>query len=106
MDKLDAIFLKQETLQKKLGTDVSTQEFYTMMTLAAIDELCEALRETPWKPWKKQQTLNTELVKEELVDVLHFFVNLCIAVGLDSQELYQMYYKKNLVNEKRKQEGY
>jgi dimeric dUTPase (all-alpha-NTP-PPase superfamily) len=76
------------------------------MILATIDELMEVLRETPWKPWKKQQSWNIHKIREELIDVLHFFVNLCLAAGIGSNQLHKMYLDKNKINNKRQDEGY
>ena len=37
-------------------------------------------------------------LKEELVDVLHFFVSLCLRSGMDAEELYARYLDKNREN--------
>jgi dimeric dUTPase (all-alpha-NTP-PPase superfamily) len=76
------------------------------MTLANIDEITETLRETPWKPWKKHQVFNKNNYKKELADELHFFINRCLAVNMGSKELYKLYKDKNIINKKRKSEGY
>jgi len=77
-DKLDILFDKQLNLQKKLGeypfkNFKHKQQFINLNTLAAIDELLEALHETSWKNpkyikcgWKKTQNFNEEKFKEEL----------------------------------------
>ncbi len=56
-------------------------------TLACLDELHEALRETRWKPWKsdpgKGPTLDGHrALKRELVDALLFYLNLVLASGM------------------------
>ena len=103
---LEVMFQKQEQLQAKLKNNVRSQEFISSMTLACIDELMEALRETPWKPWKKQQAFNEEKFKEELIDAWHFIINLSLASGMTSNELYQRFMEKNKTNFKRQNEGY
>jgi len=115
-DKLKLIFDKQANLQDKLyGLDnlIKNQEFINVNILAMLDELSEVLRETEWKNpnkikygWKKTQKFNEENFKEELVDLLHFFINLCIASGMDDNELLFRYINKNKVNHKRKESGY
>ena len=58
MDKLERLFGLQEDLQKRFSHGVNlvgNQEYITSMTVALIDEAMEAIRETPWKYWKKQQ---------------------------------------------------
>ena len=103
---LEVMFQKQEQLQAKLKNNVRSQEFISSMTLACIDELMEALRETPWKPWKKRQAFNEEKFKEELIDAWHFIINLSLASGMTSNELYQRFMEKNKTNFKRQNEGY
>jgi dimeric dUTPase (all-alpha-NTP-PPase superfamily) len=107
-ERLHGMFKKQIELQVKLGNNdlVGNQKFITEMTLAAVDELMEALRETPWKSWKKNQELNKEAFKEELIDVWHFLINLSLAAGMTSEEVYVRFLCKNKINENRKKEGY
>ncbi len=76
------------------------------MTMAAIDELMEAIRETPWKPWKKQQTLNAENFKAEIIDLWHFVINLSLAAGFDAQSLHTNFIIKNKENHKRQDNDY
>ncbi len=104
-DKLDLMFKHQTKLQQSLRVKFD-QGYYNIMTLALIDEAMESLRETPWKPWKNKQKLNKVLLKEELVDLFHFFMNLCIFAGMSSLELYQKYMIKNEENFKRQKDGY
>jgi len=104
---LHAMFDKQYALQERLGNEpIHNQKFITEMTIAAIDELMEALRETPWKSWKKKQKYNKEEFKNELIDVWHFLINLSIASGMTSTETYARFMLKNKENHKRQSEGY
>jgi dimeric dUTPase (all-alpha-NTP-PPase superfamily) len=104
-DKLEQIFNMQLALQLKLGVKFD-QDYINIMTLACEQELHEALRETPWKPWKKQQTFNRDNYKKELIDALHFFINLCLAGGITAEDLYEAYIEKNKENYVRKESGY
>ena len=106
---LREIFTKQINLQVKLGVKdkiVGDQNYINEMSIALIDEVMEALRETPWKSWKKGQEFNQENFKNELIDAWHFLVNLSLASGMTSQEVFDRYIEKNKVNHKRKEEGY
>lgn len=85
---------------------VMNQEYITMMTLACIDELLEALHETPWKPWKKNQAFSRELFCKELIDAWHFLINLSLAAGMTSDDIHQLYLNKNKINHSRHDEGY
>ena len=105
-DRLSTMFKMQRSLQEFLGIDMTTQSYIDMNFMALSDELHEFLRETPWKPWKKQQSLNTDNAKDELVDMFHFYMNLCMSVGMDPDELYERYKMKNIENIGRQKRGY
>jgi len=108
-DKLSDLFKIQMDLQIKLGNNkkvIWNQEYINNMSLALIDEILEALRETPWKPWKKQQSLNKERYKEEIIDAWNFLINLSLAAGMTSNEIYERFIDKNKINHKRKETGY
>jgi len=107
VDKLEELFMLQTRMQERLGTKPHhNQEFINVMTLAAIDELMEAIRETPWKPWKKQQTLNSEKFQKEIVDLWHFVINLSLAAGFNAESLHLGFLEKNKENNKRQDENY
>jgi len=103
---LHDMFLKQTNLQEKLGNDVNSQAFINEMILCTVDELMEALRETPWKSWKKNQELHTEKFKEEIIDIWHFIINLSLASGMGPQEVYDRFINKNKINIKRQEDNY
>jgi len=109
MDMLREMFLKQLDLQKKLGVSneiVGNQEYINIQALALIDEIMEALRETPWKPWKKNQEFNQAKFKEELIDAWHFLINLSLSAGMTSLEVFERYLAKNKTNYNRVEENY
>ena len=47
-----------------------------------------------------------EEFKEELSDVLHYFVEICVLSGITLEELFESYMKKGQVNEQRILSGY
>lgn len=106
-DKLDIIFEKQKSFNEDLinNRDIrfSQQEWLQKQSLALIAELCEMLNEANFKWWKNPKPINEADLKEELVDVLHFYVSLCITAGMDANELYTLYLQKNEENFKRQQ---
>jgi dimeric dUTPase (all-alpha-NTP-PPase superfamily) len=104
-DKLDMMFLLQKDLQKQFNVKFD-QNYKNMMVLAAIDELTEFLHETPWKPWKKNQVLNNDKAQDELVDLFHFFMNLCISSDMTPDILYKKYLDKQNTNVQRNKDGY
>lgn len=119
-DPLSVIFFYQNGLQERLGTwdkvDSSPsmrQQFINQMAIAMQEEIIEVIRETAYKNpdfvpfgWKKTQLGDPEKFKEELVDLLHFFVNMCIISGMGPQELCARYLAKNKINHTRQDSGY
>ena len=110
-DKLDIMMKMQKELQEKLavkkfGKLEFNQEYINNNMIALVDELFEALRETPFKYWKKNQQLNIEAARKEAIDSFHFFMNFLIGLGIDSEMLYKMYCEKNKINHDRIKEGY
>ena len=75
-----------------------------------ISELSEILDEVQFKWWKDPQPIDEAKLHEELVDLLHFFVSMCLKAGMTSEMLYQGYIEKNSENFRRQKgesrEGY
>jgi len=69
--------------------------------LAIISELAELINEVNFKWWKNPKPVNEAAVKEELADILHFFVSMCLKMGMTADELHRMYMMKNEENFKR-----
>jgi hypothetical protein len=84
-------------------------EYVRMNILAALDELHEALNETPWKPWADDnEGINEEQFTGEIVDALHFIAN-ALAVGapdVNGKELAARYNSKVHRNAWRWRDGY
>lgn len=109
MDKLEKIFAMQKQLNEDIASrrdlgDISKEEWIQKQTLAMISELSELLDEVNFKWWKNKKPVDDQLVKEELVDILHFFVSMCLVYDMDADELCSMYMDKNKENFDR-QEG-
>lgn len=66
--------------------DEQRVEFIRWNVLALEDELHEMLQEVGWKPWATNRQINTEAALKELVDALHFFLNLIMAIGSNDRE--------------------
>ncbi|MEG2687772.1 MAG: dUTPase [Clostridia bacterium] len=106
MDKLDIIFAMQEKFDqdviKNRGLqDITPEQWIQKQTLAMLSELAELLAEVNFKWWKNPKEINHDNVKEELVDILHFFTGMCNRSGMGSEELYARYLAKNEENFKR-----
>lgn len=108
----DALRLQDELQQKSYGYTISEMsdknriEFIRWNVLALEDELHEALGETGWKPWQTSKHINREAFKGELVDALHFFLNLMLAGDITAEELLAGYLDKREKNAKRQEDGY
>jgi len=103
MDRLEKIFEMQKMLNddiriKRNLDGISKEEWIQKQTLAMISELSELLDEVNFKWWKNKKKVNEQLVKEELVDILHFFVSMCLVYDMDAEELFSMYMDKNKEN--------
>lgn len=71
-----------------------------------------------WKRWKKAHNTYDKIkfsdlskrdqleCKFEIIDILHFFMNYAISVGMTPEEMYNMYMSKNKENRDRQSRGY
>ena len=103
VDKLATIFKMQksfddEVIERRNLQGISACEWLQKQTLAMVSELAELLDEVNFKWWKNPKEINYDNVKEELVDILHFFVGTCIKTGMDGNELLERYLAKNKEN--------
>lgn len=104
----------QAILQKGYNKGVPLEEmpeeekpiFIKDMVISLEDELHELLREVGWKPWASSRHVNRDAAVGELVDAFHFFMNLCLVLGVDEQELFTGYLQKNKINQSRQASGY
>lgn len=114
---LDEIFERQLQLQiGSMGIDPATvsgaqRYIYLLNNLEGIaDELAEARAETNWKMWTTGSELGTfhdrDAFVKELVDLLHFLVNLLLLANATADEVYNRYMAKAAVNARRQDDGY
>ena len=87
MDKLDVIFAMQEKFDqdviKNRGLqDVTPEQWIQKQTLAMLSELAELIAEVNFKWWKNPKPVDIGNVREELVDILHFFVGMSTSSSL------------------------
>lgn len=115
MDRLQHIFELQASLDEeiKVGHRLPEWDLASWIqkeAMAIIVELGELLEEVNFKWWKVPRPIDREAIKEELVDILHFFVSMCLKAGISAEELYQAYLAKNAENFRRQRgmsrEGY
>jgi hypothetical protein len=124
-DMLEMIFTRQTELMKKyhqieaekgllLTPDVPVdidshlgQARLKDFAWRITEELGEAMGCLKNRPWKQTQ-MHTDIVhyQEEIVDALHFFIELCILSGFTARSLTELYLKKSLVNKFRQGSQY
>ena len=113
MDKLNELFQMQDSLNKRIGVDsskITNEEDRTKWTLnycrAMTQELAELTDSVQWKWWAKYQKFDLQNARVEVVDLFHFLISLAQVLGMDADEVYKIYLKKNEVNLQRQDSGY
>lgn len=113
MNDLNTLLKAQRDLQIKMGQadpmKMNEEEralFIKDMVLASTDELHELLAEVGWKPWATSRHVNRDAAVGELIDLLHFVLNIGLALNVTGEELYLKYMAKRQKNIKRQEEGY
>jgi hypothetical protein len=130
----DIMTIQAETQKSVYGYNFQDMTLRDLMTFwhmnnhAMIDEIHEATDalggindgegNAIWKRWKHAHESFSDKkfsdlsesdqleCKFEIVDILHFFMNYAISVGMTPQEMYNMYMSKNDENRARQQRGY
>lgn len=100
--KLASNFIPIEDLfNNAVGVEERQRYLATYWQLLA-EEGVEMLRELParkfWRASVKTKEMNVEAWKEEMMDILHIVIALCLIGGMDAQEVYERYVKKNEIN--------
>lgn len=106
---LAGIFDKQRAFQQMLKqheTLCLNPDFVKEQSMMLFMEVSEALRETPWKSWKKNQSWNIAAFREELADIQIVLINLIISSGLSPAEFFDIVSKKQDLNFSRQAGGY
>jgi dimeric dUTPase (all-alpha-NTP-PPase superfamily) len=85
------------------GSDVSV--WMSNYLRALQEEGRELSEEIPWKWWSKE-SLDMDAIRVEIVDILHFWLSIALAAGLDAKETHRLYLLKNQVNLDRQESGY
>lgn len=130
-DRLATIMAMQFGLMERLGylhqslpADPKTLALsYLPWLYKHVGELCTCVAQeaaelrdwTPWKHWSKQLGNKIEVdqgspehlaeLDAEIIDLLHFVLELAIVRGMDAEAVLTAYERKNAVNHKRQQQG-
>lgn len=117
-DNLQYMMDCQRVFQGRFGedfnnmTDDERAAFIKNHGYFVIEEMVELFRETKnHKSWKdysdwtgEKMEVQMQKAKEEYIDVIHFVINIGLALGLDSDEIVRMYKEKNKVNIQRQED--
>jgi dimeric dUTPase (all-alpha-NTP-PPase superfamily) len=90
-------------------TELSGEErdhYIQSMSTALVVELGEVLQEVSWKPWASGEWFNREAYLVELIDVLHFWMNLVLVATNNPMDVIEVYMRKAQINADRQREGY
>jgi dimeric dUTPase (all-alpha-NTP-PPase superfamily) len=94
-DKLDHFIMTERNLT--FTTDTRLQG----LVVAIESEIDEVRKGLNWKWWKNPKVLDIEYLKEEWIDILHFWLSGCNTLGMDANEILTRYINKNKENFKR-----
>lgn len=98
--------------------DYIDDEFRELLTSLGGMSNGEKAASAVWKPWKAdhvkmQDTYIKDLsdkdqleIKFEMIDILHFVLNMFHGLGMDAEEIFKLYFLKNKANFDRQDNGY
>lgn len=120
LDLLQLLLSHQADAQRRVyGIDPATLsvkerlEYIRWNVLALEDELHEMLAETSWKPWARAEFIHGDKATNELIDALHFLMNLFLVLAPAdtspselAHDLFERYERKRAINAARQRHGY
>jgi dimeric dUTPase (all-alpha-NTP-PPase superfamily) len=111
-DQLRELFRMQEALNVRIGvrtrgmSEADKTKWILNYCRAMGQEIAELTDSVPWKWWAKYQKFDEQNVRVEIVDLFHFLISLAQVVGMDADDIFRAYCKKNEVNFQRQDTGY
>ena len=90
-------------------SEKSSQQVCRDLALKGVEEMFEALQHLKnWKPHRKTEMpeIDREEFLEEIVDAFNYFLSLIILIGVDVDEFYDAFLKKDEIIRGRLNEGY
>jgi dimeric dUTPase (all-alpha-NTP-PPase superfamily) len=111
-DKLDEMLRKQRMYSSQLSQKIGRhkrgdEKRIEALAEAIIQEACELQNLTNWKWWKRtKKEFDVEKAREELIDIVHFVLDVALVLGMSADDIYREYIKKNEINLERLKNGY
>ena len=107
VDSLQELFDLQEELMKKCNYGQHTPAELGVAIAAEGLELWENEGKTgKGKWWKKPMDNLLDEQKKEAIDILHFWLQLCLELKINSKEIIRLYREKMNENIMRQEKGY
>jgi hypothetical protein len=120
---LRELFERQAELNKRIGFDPAklrehfdpqvAGEWLHNYVIAASNELEELRNCTYWKHWcaeakagRRFELHDLQNARVEVIDLLFFWISMAQCVGLDADDVMELYHKKLEVNHRRQDTGY
>lgn len=110
-DMLADLFARQTAAQEARGYQFPMEgqnaaDYIKSHTLHCVDELMEMLHEVKgykeWKVYDFDDAVDNKVqrikAKEELVDAVHFLINVALALNISAADLYLAYRRKEQIN--------
>lgn len=110
-DMLADLFARQKAAQEARGyrfpmEGQNAADYIKSHTLHCVDELMEMLHEVKgykeWKVYDFDDAVDNKVqrtkAKEELVDAVHFLINVALALNISAADLYLAYKNKEQIN--------
>jgi len=111
-DMLRHMFQMQEQLNRRIGVEPrymdekTRQEWLLNFCRAMSQEIAELTDSVPWKWWAHYQKFDLQNARVEIIDLLHFLISAAQVLGMQAEDVYRLYLKKNQVNFARQESGY
>jgi hypothetical protein len=115
---LDGLLTKHIDEGKFDGTQAAALINSFLVSEDALGGIKDGSGNAIWKYWKKDYSKYENMkfsdlsendqieCKFEIIDILHFFLNMAISIGMTPQEMFNMYMSKNQENRDRQTRGY
>jgi len=110
-DRLEKVWSLQEELMRRYAVHPQQLRINPMgMTRASLSlkiawcvvrEMVEIMDEIGWKWWRSPKQPDKKRVHEEIIDLLHFVLELAVLWGMTPQTMYERYVEKNKINHDR-----
>lgn len=106
-DMFVTIFRMQRELMKVIESRNGSTGSITELILAMLVEGAEFANEDgSFKFWKQNHKKDSNAIKEELIDILFFWVQLVVKIGFEPEEMFKAYVEKWDINIKRQRQNY